>query len=89
MAGGVFLQQPCPVDNQFKLKPQRLGGLAAQHHALQEDFKILHHRAYFRGDFNSKDTELLFRVNVQVGIFHCIVYAVVDVGRLEVQKTHR
>ena len=48
-AGG-FLNELLFVDDQLELQSQLFGGLSAQDHAFQKDFKIIHHRTKFGVD---------------------------------------
>ena len=72
------------VDDELELQAELFGSLAAEDHALHENFKIVHDGAEVRVDRQLQLDERAVLVDLQRGLFYGVIHTVVDVERRRV-----
>ena len=73
------LKQHLSVDDQLKLKPQLVGGLAAKDHPVEENLKVIHDGRHFGVDGDGQQKPLVVFSDVGIGVFDSVVDPVVDI----------
>ena len=75
----LWLNQLLVVDDKFELQTQTFRCTAAHGHAVQEDLKVVHHRAVLGLNVEVQPNGGLALVDLQTGLGDRIVYPVMDV----------